>query len=831
VSLDGDALCVRPGYGVDCCGNDLVLGATYRVDADALLRDPAAASLLATSGTHYAHLVLEYFECPEQPRPVHGDVCAPEATRCETSRIRETVRLRLAPPCDVDRSGPIADFLEEIEALRSDPQVAALFQAEPPPAGVTTQPATAVPFDVEVRVDYAEQRPVPAIVTGIVAIDPPAAPPPAQGAVGLGNMGQNAAQVTVTLQAKPGFRFTGGAVQQSRDLDTTVRPFVSVPVSRTISAQRTETQIRWAVKLPRESTMQLTNAPAADPIPPGLEFALSNWTMSEAGGGEWKGTTFIALTPLLVKHWQTTPAGHTIIDGGGAELERIRASEGVLHVLVPPGQPTVTRGEGRIPCMTECCDDGPSRFGVSPIFMHENPMKPGEAADPKVILLAVIYAWLKVMSARNAAAGAAASTAQMQVAGAVYRAAWRATFGIEPQTARFDLTAALQRLLEAWCRGFLYPGPRCRCDPHGVVIGCVCIEGGTIQSVDPWGGRRWVMHYPLLAHWGQQLGIMPIDAIASKLFGLVCCIAGLPQPDVRADRVAIRGAAVRGVAATAGADRPVSAIPREAPVVDLGNAVLVHGSRDALAVHLATLGLTTQRQEMLDPIAFLRRVSDAVLRAPEGALSDHPLVDYTVIGTPDVHFVAPAPAGVRDPGGAPATQPVSTGGTLRETVRAGVAGRPARSAVPALLRGFTESLTTELAGAMPLTPAADPERPVVDRLGGAGVRTVADALNTDLEALHAEVLRRENAAELTAIVDRSESTIRALTRAVGDAVLEIATQRGVSARGGFATPEAHEELTREVEERLRVAKLPVLAEDKIHEAVTRAAGPRVPGGG
>ena len=821
VGMDGDAICVRPGYGVDCCGNDLILGATYRVDADALLRDPAARNLMCAPGSQCAHLMLEYHECPEAPRPVHGDVCAPEATRCETSRVRETVRLRLAPPCDVDRSGPIADFLDEIEALRADPKVSALFQPAPAPVGTTAQAAAEVPFDVEVRVEYVEGGVAAAAhaVTELIALAPPVDPPPAQSAATLGNMGQNAAQVTVTLQAKPGLRFTGGTVDQRRDLDFTANPFVSVPVARTISAQRTDTQIRWAFKLPRTSVVQLADPVHANPIPPGFEFALTNWTMTEAGGGEWKGSTFLDITPLSTRQWSLTPAGHDILDAGGATADRLRKGEGVLHAMVPPGKPTVVRGAAPIPCMSECCEDGPSRFGVSPIWMHENPMKPGQPADSKVILLAVVYGWLKAMSARNAAAGNGAGGAQMQLAGLIYRAAWRATFGIEPQSDRYDLTAALQKLLEAWCRGFLYPGPRCRCEPHGVVIGSVCIEGGVIQSVDAWGGRRWVMHYPLLAHWGQQLGIMPIDAIASKLFGLVCCIAGLPAP-VFGDRRAIGGMVAR------------MRMANEAPMVELGNAVLVHGGSGALATHLATLGLTADRTESLDPASFLAKVSDAVMRPPEGALGEHALVDYTVTGAPDVHFVAPAPGGAAGQPARPMRpmrpmRPAAEaggGGSLRDTVRAGVAARPARSAMPALLRTFTESLATSLAGSMPVMPAAEPEQPVVARLGDAGVRTVADVLGRDPEALHAEVLRGENADELAAIVDRSESTARALTRVVGDAVLAAATERGIAARAGFATPEMRELLTRDVAERLRAAKLPVPAEERIHEAVTRAVG-------
>ena len=38
---DGRSICVHPGYAVDCCGNDLVLTCTYKVEVAALLADPA----------------------------------------------------------------------------------------------------------------------------------------------------------------------------------------------------------------------------------------------------------------------------------------------------------------------------------------------------------------------------------------------------------------------------------------------------------------------------------------------------------------------------------------------------------------------------------------------------------------------------------------------------------------------------------------------------------------------------------------------------------------------------------------------------------------------
>jgi hypothetical protein len=111
---DGTAICVQPGYAVDCCGNDLTVTSVYKVDAATLLSDPAVCNLI-TGKQQCMSLLLEYLECPEQPRPVHGgDPCPSQSPGCEMSRVRETVPLRLVPTRDYQPSGPIQRFLDII---------------------------------------------------------------------------------------------------------------------------------------------------------------------------------------------------------------------------------------------------------------------------------------------------------------------------------------------------------------------------------------------------------------------------------------------------------------------------------------------------------------------------------------------------------------------------------------------------------------------------------------------------------------------------------------------------------------------------------------------
>ena len=80
---------------------------------------------------------------------MHGDPCAPDTTRCETSRIRETARLRLAPPCPIDDSGPIKDFLAQVETLKRDPVVGPILT--PAHAPTAAPVAVQMPFGVSIK--------------------------------------------------------------------------------------------------------------------------------------------------------------------------------------------------------------------------------------------------------------------------------------------------------------------------------------------------------------------------------------------------------------------------------------------------------------------------------------------------------------------------------------------------------------------------------------------------------------------------------------------------------------------------------------------------------
>jgi len=789
VCLDGDSVCVMPGYGVDCCGNDLIVTTPYRVDGVALLRDPAAAPLLSKRAPQRLHLVLEYFECPEQPRPVHGDPCSPDTTRCETSRVRETTRLRLAPPCEIDDSGPIKDFLREMEALKTDPVVGPLLaQPAPQPA---PSPALQVPFDVTVTVLRTN--------TSIV-LAPKVTTDPIPNRVRADLDITNDAEFLITLRPRPGFQFVSGSTVEVKRLVNGVPTDVNAPFMPDVS---TPTEISWrkemAAVLPRTIPVA-----GSEPIVVAAAYQLQNWKLRDANGVEIEAVaTEIQLTRVVPDEWRSTPWGQS----NPAALPNARSG---LHVQIPPTAARVIGRPPQIPCFSEACDpEGRPRFPVLPPWLHEDPTQPSTAADPKVIVLAIVYAWLAMIMTRDRIGTPnAINTGQFTLAVAIYRSVWKLFFATEPDTDRYHLTDALQRLLQAWCRALLYPGPKCLCEPHGVVIGCTTVSAGTIQNVDPWGGRRWVVHYPLLAYWGQQFGIMPLDAIASKLFDFLCCVAHLPAPRVprRDSRIAVPFTE---------AAFPGQPEVGRASSVNLGRAMLFLGNERETEARMKTFGIRPTRVVSVNPIDFVTCFIDAL--RPPAQPGERPLVRYTVAGLPDLHLVAPG-----DVVEVPAPRPTEPG-RLREVVRASFARRAERATVPPLLADFAEDLTRDLLTRLSVQPTADAEKPVVDRLADAGVTTVGGLLGCSPTEVHERVLGRENAAELASIIEAGEQTARSVSKAVGDAVVAAAADRRVVARTDVKSPEAVADLMRRLEDKLKATKIAVSTE-ALAAAINTAAG-------
>lgn len=126
------AFTLCPGYGLSCCGDDLVVECAASVgerdlidicseDFRDLLRagsGPCEDPCDRPDGPVEARLMLEYVECPEDPRQVFEDPCATVPGSCRYGAIRETTRLRLVPPPGPPEPGPIERFCAKIDKLR-----------------------------------------------------------------------------------------------------------------------------------------------------------------------------------------------------------------------------------------------------------------------------------------------------------------------------------------------------------------------------------------------------------------------------------------------------------------------------------------------------------------------------------------------------------------------------------------------------------------------------------------------------------------------------------------------------------------------------------------
>lgn len=477
VGRDGSSVCVQPGYAVDYCGNDLVVTLVYKVDTATLLSDPAICNQI-TGHQQCMSLLLEYVECPEQPRPIHGgDPCSNMAAGCEMSRVRETVRLRLVPTRDYQPKGPIQRFLEIIgqgQANVPAPQPAA--------GGGTTTPQSTVPFNIHV---HTTDQPQFSFNDKQIDIQPLTTAPTTQS---IQLRATNSTQVTITLPSSGSAFFSAGSVRAA-DAATPVPNNVQIPKSGVNSL------ISWLCPTVPGPTETYT-------------YVVDNWAAPAPSGGTSSGTTTISLATSI------------------NEL-----SEFKLNITVAPTQVSLsTPAATSFPCLTDPCCGSTPQFPVTPPWADANPFRPDQAGDLNVIGLAVLYILAAGTAAQNSpdASGFAALYQQLLKT-------------VDPNATTSDIvnrdTQALQQLLADLCCSLLYPGPECHGEPHGVVIGCAMISGREIERVDAWSGRRWVMHYPLLSYWRAQFGIVPPDVLASRLFSFICCAAGLKPPSFAVNQV------------------------------------------------------------------------------------------------------------------------------------------------------------------------------------------------------------------------------------------------------------------------------------------------------
>jgi hypothetical protein len=502
VCLQYGRVSVMPGYGVDCCGNDVALTKRYDVDIAALIADPAAASLVRKHGQECMCLLLEYVECPSDPRPVHGDPCSPDASRCEMSRIRESVRLRLVPPCDdnATKKLPITRFLSEVQALQKRFPLDKL---------ATASGATLAPFTLQITaishqgaVGFVTVRPSSSFDNSLLS-----------NLIGL----RDARKLEVQVILDSAWSFIGG--KMSGQIQSPATPQTGAvdppsPVDLSLIAN------------PSPGPSLKTTFTALNLNSPTYVFTMAGWQAQTMLAAQTDPTVSGDLT-------FTFPTDDGI--GGIATLQS----------TVSQTQPVLSQS----PCDGEPC--APSKQSDS---ANNRPT----SEDPKALVLEALAGLLLQMLARERAGTTSeVMSTRREIAQRIYRLAWLLLFGLSKSADTAALGGSLQKLLEEWCDGLPYEGPECCCDPHGVVIGCAVVEGGTIKRIDPFGGRRYVVHYPLLAHWAEQCGIPPLDLTASRFFSKLCCLAGLPALNVDSPDVPVLIVPIGGGILTVGEPRMV----------------------------------------------------------------------------------------------------------------------------------------------------------------------------------------------------------------------------------------------------------------------------------
>jgi hypothetical protein len=479
-------------------------------------------------------------------------------------------------------------------------------------------------------------------------------------------------------------------------------------------------------------------------------------------------------------------------DFGGMQMRRLS-----LTATVPAVDLTVEQPQQLPPyfCLFNTCGAGDQPlFPVPPPWIHADPAKLGEAADPKILILAVVHAWLMMEVARNnVGTPDQTNSPQLQAALYIYRILVFLFFGVSDAETAVKIAELMHQLFCLWCKGFLYPGPQCNGEPHGVVIGSVTVEAGNIADINPWGGRRYVVHYPLLAHWGEQLGIVPLDVMVSRLMSMVCCVAGIPFPDVTTN---VPGIGIRPIG--------VEAVP-------VGNAILsVAGSRTSYA------GKPVYRTEVLNQSEFTARAARNI-NAPAAVQPAAGYIRYELRGSPDVALLMPefAPAAAQ-----PQPQPEAAGAVITRPERERRVLEAAREEVPPLLEEFSEELVVNMLGITPVAVAED--SPAMEGLRTAGTITAGSLLRRPPADIQKNVLKGVEPKVVDDVVKHNDKLAADVTRMTTNVINKFAEEKNLVSFEEINTPENLAELTKAVSTAVKRRRAINIPESMVETAVTGA---------
>ena len=466
---------------------------------------------------------------------------------------------------------------------------------------------------------------------------------------------------------------------------------------------------------------------------------------------------------------------------------------GRVELLV---QPTDVRTKetdvGPFPCTGATCgteDPLGGIFRLMPPFLHKDPRNPEQPVDWKVLLVAATYGLLASEMVRHkVGTPQQVINGRLQVANQVYKSAQTLLCGkVDADTAR-AITLELRCLLELWCKSFIYPGPRCDEDPIGVVIGCVRVQGGTIRDIDPLGGRRWVVTYPLLSYWGHQFGIAPLDVTLSRVFSLICCISELAPP--------VGPSAIRPI-------RGGFSVFRDRNLVAVGNTYLFTGTADETAAEVSRARISVVRTREVPTDEFVANLVTGLRTSGPPAENFEVL---TLADSPDIRIAVPLEPAFRPPAD-----------RVSDVVRTTVPAGPARANVPVLVRANVDALSANILRRAPIRDLE--QSPLAAELKAAGIFTTGALLSRSPAEVHERVLAGQKAKEFSALFAESEKTAETVSKAVNEVIAKISKENEISSPEELRTEATLKLVTDALATRLSRGKRAILPKDELESVI------------
>jgi len=474
---------LAPGYALDCCGNDLIIECAQALSEAQVVdkSDPLVQAILAGDIQSHGHcpdpdqqqaprkaaVILKYCEVPETPLPIHQDACSSNVTRCEFSSVRETALLKLAPIPEPCKTSPVDEFCHAVQELREQ------CKEMGPDCGLFFSDNDLLEKELHVVTRLVDAKAIGGFDEGIDLRPPYEAGTKVGGTLGKGADGNS--EITGWVKPDSGYVFVGGTIiNKDTEEQHSVQPFGNE-----------------------------------------IKFSLGGDQLNQA---------------LVVQDLVIAP-----LFGGG----EVQTASYVIHATSDPGQWLVkvvveTTDVDRSRLQAKACGDW---LSAKLFTLEGNP-----ACVGKTFVLAMLHGWLRTSlpekNLQEVGAGGPAYKVPTKNASERYnllawfmcQVVWKLLFKADISDQQGEkLTALTQKLFQDWCHGFVYPGPCCHDDEHGVYLGCVELsDKGGVISFDPWALRRHVITGPLLSHWAGQFGLAPIDVVAGRFAQWVCCVKSLP---------------------------------------------------------------------------------------------------------------------------------------------------------------------------------------------------------------------------------------------------------------------------------------------------------------